>query len=1194
MMHFSCSSRPYPESIRRSRPCSIGQATSSLGLLPTLLLLLFFIPFTARSQTTAGSISGTVLDPQQATIPNATVTAKNVNQNSTVQVTTDEKGHFVFPVLLPGPYTITAESPGFSPLRRTGIVLNANSVLTVDAFQLKVGSVTQTVQIEAEGTELNVDTAQISDSIIGQQIENIQVNGQSPLFFMTLIPGTYNPTSFVESSSSYSNTYTNGSRANQMHITVNGGSDEDTGANNGWMATVSLDAIQEVKVLTNSYDAEYGRSSGPQVSIVTKSGTSKYRGTFFEYYRDKGMNANSWTNNEIGLPKADYHYNDYGFNLGGPIYIPKKFNTDRNKLFFFVDEEWQSQLIPSGGQVQVTVPTALERTGDFSQSVDQSGNPVVITDPTTRQPFPGNKITSPMYQPTLALLNFLPLPNATSAEHPSYNYVSQSSFQHPRREDNLRVDYDMNAKWRFYGSLLKKVDSESSPYGIWGTTNIPLYQLDYTIPGYHYVINATTVISPTAVNEITFVQSHDSQYNGTNPGSGDWSPTTTNLSINTLYPAYQPTNLIPGFTFGGTKIGNSPYFTNTGNFPFYNANTTTEAFDNYSKTLGRHFFKFGVYFEHNWKIQPSGANYNGTFDYGDNPSNPLNTGFGFSNAALGIFNSFQQASSYASAYPIFQQWEFYGQDTWKVNKRLTVNYGVRFYYLLPIHTSQGTTISNFLTQTWSKSQAPTLLQPSFVSGQRVALDPTTGVTYPAADIGGYLAGSGSSVNGMKALGSSYISDNPGVKPAPRIGFTYDLTGNGDHILHVGGGMFYDRVMTDAYDSLIGNPPTTVQPIANYGYVSALSPSSTVFYPPALTTFSTSSAEPVTYNYNVGLQSRLPWETAGDLTYVGSISNHQLQQVNVNAVPFGAALLDANQDPTLQAQNPNALAGSNALLSQFMRPYVGFGPIMQYQLSGNSNYNGLQATLKRRFASGIFMGAAYTWSKCMDTTDSDTQIRFDQSTHQAMYGPCGTNIAQNLVVNYVYSLPKLASSLGAANNAVTRAALNDWQVSGVSTFQSGPPYSVSLNVSGVSSQNIDGTPDWAPVPLCVGNPKAGTSNSPYNRINPSAFAVPTVGSAGLGCSRNNLWGPGTHDWDMSLQKSFAFTERLRLDLRGEAFNIFNHPQFSGVNSTIDFSGLTNPTVTNAAYNNGVVNIGGFGAVSGVQPPRVLQVVAKFNF
>jgi hypothetical protein len=1154
---------------------------------------LFLIPFTARSQTTAGSISGTVLDPQQAAIPNATVTSENVDRRSTVEVKTDEKGHFVFPVLLPGAYVVTVEAQGFSQLRRTGIILNANSVLTLDAFQLTVGSVTQTVQVQSEGTELNVDTAQISDSVIGQQIENIQVNGQSPIFFMSLIPGTYSPNNFAQSSQQYGSVYTNGSQGNQMHVTINGGSDEDTGGNSGYMATISLDAVQEVKVLTNSYDAEYGRTSGQQVSIVTKSGTSKYRGTFFEYYRDKSMNANSWTNNEIGLPKADYHYNDYGFNLGGPIYIPKKFNTDRNKLFFFVDEVWQHQLIPSGGQVQVTVPTQLERTGDFSESVDQSGKPVIITNPATGQPFPGNKITSPMYQPTLALLNFLPLPNAASAKHPSYNYVSQTSSQHPRREDNVRVDYDMNAKWRLYGSLLNMIDSETTPYGIWGATNLPLYQLDYTIPGYQYVISATTIISPTAVNEITFDQGHDSQYNGTRPGSGDWSPTSTKLSINTLYPAYQPTDLIPGFTFGGTKIGNSPYFS-TGNFPFYNANTTTEASDNYSKTLGQHLLKFGVYFEHNWKIQPSGANYDGTYDYGDNPSNPLNTGFGFSNAALGIFNSFQQASNYSSAYPIFQQWEFYGQDTWKVNKRLTLNYGARFYYLLPIHTSQGTTLSNFLPQTWSKSQAPTLLQPTIVNGQRIALNPTTGVTYPVADIGGYLAGSGSSVNGMAALGDSYITNSPGIRPAPRIGLSYDITGKGNQVLHVGGGMFYNRVQTDAYDSLIGNPPTTVQPTLNFGYVSALNQNASIFYPPTLSTFSPNSALSVTYNYNVGVQSHLPWQMAGDVAYVGSISNHQLQQVNVNAVPFGADLLAANQDPTLQAQNPNALAGSNALLSQFLRPYVGFGPIVQYQLSGNSNYNGLQATLKRRFAPGIFMGAAYTWSKCMDTTDSSALIRFDQNNHQALYGPCGTNIAQNLVINYVYSLPKLASSLGAANNAVTRAALNNWQISGVSTFQSGPPYSVLLNVTGVSSQNIDGTPDWSPVPLCVGNPKAGTSSSPYNRINPSAFAVPSVGSIGLGCSRDNLWGPGTNDWDMSLQKSFAFTERLRLDVRGEAFNIFNHPQFSGVNNTIDFSGLTNPTVTNAAYNNGVVNIGGFGAVRGVQPPRVLQVVAKFNF
>jgi Carboxypeptidase regulatory-like domain len=1169
-----------------------GRGARLHRIAPALLVLLLLAPG-ARSQTTAGSISGTVVDPQGAAVPNASVSAENETQNSTERVITDRNGHFVFPVLLPGSYTITVDATGFTPTRQIGIVLNANSVLTLDLLKLQLGSTTQTVQVKAQGQDLDVDTAQRSESVLGKQIENIQVNGQSPLFFLTLIPGVYNQASYVESTQQFGNTYVNGSRASQLHVTVNGGTNEDTGGNSGWMAPVSLDAVQEVKVLTNSYEAEYGRSSGAQISMVTKSGTSQFHGTGFEYYRDKSMNANTWTNNRVGLPLADYHYNDAGFNLGGPIYIPAKFNTDRSKLFFFVDEEWQHQLVPSGQQ-QVTVPTAAERTGDFSQSVDQNGNPVVIKDPTTGQPFPGNRIPAGrLYAPTVALLNLLPLPNAANSSHPSYNYISQVSTQHPRREDNLRVDYNLNSKWHFYGSLLKATDNEATPYGIWGTTNIPLYTLQYSIPGYHYVLNATTVLSPTAVNEVTFVQGHDSQYNGTRPGSGDWTPKSTGVTLNTLYPAYQPSDLIPGFKFGGTKIGNSASF-NTSSFPFYNANTNIEVFDNFSKTLRSHFLKAGVYFDHNWKVQPSGATYDGAYDYGDNPSNPLDSGFGFSNAALGVFNSFQQSSNYSNAYPLYKQWEFYAQDTWKVSSRLTLSYGVRFYMILPIHNTEGT-LSNFLPDTWTPSQAPTLLQPAFVGGQRVAVDPATGQTYPAVDIGSYLAGSGNALNGIKVLGGNYITKNPGISPAPRIGLAYDLSGSGDVILHVGGGAFYDRTQTDPYDSLIGNPPTTVQPIVNYGYVASLNPSSSLFIPPSLSTFSTSSAVPVTFNYNVGIQNRLPFSMVSDIAYVGAISNHQLQQLNVNAVPFGADFLPQNQDPTLQLTNPNAPAGSNALLPQFVTPYTGYGAIVQYQLSGNSNYNALQATLKRRFTSGLFLSVSYTWSKCMDTTDGVSQIRFDQYTHEALYGPCGTNVNQNAIVNYVYPVPKLAGLLGKFNNGFSRTVLNDWQISGVSTFQSGPPYSVALNVSGVSAQNIIGTPDWTPVPLCIADPRSGTSNSPYNRINAAAFAVPAVGSNGLGCKRNNLYGPGTDDWDMSLQKTIAMTERWRLELRGEAFNIFNHTQFSGVNSTINYSGLNNPVVTNLPYSStGGLNIGGFGTVAGVLPARVIQLVAKVRF
>jgi hypothetical protein len=1149
----------------------------------------FLLPTIARSQTTASSILGTVVDSQGAFVPNATVTATSLSKKTTTQVTTDAKGHYVFASLLPGQYAVAVTAPGFSSITRTGVNLNANSVLTLDTFQLKVGATTQTVQVHSSGQQLDTDTAQVGESIIGEQIQNIQVNGQSPLFFLGLVPGSYNPASYVQSGQGYGNTYINGSQNNQMHISVNGATDEDTGSNNGWMAPLSLDAVQEIKVLTSSYDAEYGRSSGPQVSIVTKSGTSAFHGTGFEYYRDKSMNANDWFNNFYGLPKSDYHYNDAGFNLGGPIYIPGHLNTDRSKAFFFVDEEWQHQLIPTA-QAQATVPTALERTGDFSQSVDQNGNPLTIIDPTTGQPFSENKIPGGrLYAPTVKLLNFLPLPNDVSSTHPSFNYISQFPQSHPRREDTVRIDYDPSAKWRIYGSFLKATDNENSPYGMWDSTDIPLYNLAYSIPGYHYVLSATTIISPTAVNELTFGQSHDSQYYGPQQGSGDWGPAVTGVSLNTLYPVAS-TDTIPGFNFGGSALGNSASFSTT-SFPFYNNNTNTEVYDNFSKTLGQHFLKFGVYFDDNWILQPTGALYEGAYNFGNDPANPLDTGYGFSNAALGVFDSFQQASTFANSYPIIKQWEFYAQDTWKATSRLSLDYGVRFYYMLPPHNTSGATeqLSNFIPSTWSASGAPTLLQPAFSNGQRVAVDPATGTIYPQVDIGSYLAGSGNQLNGIKVLGSNYATDNPGIKPAPRFGLAYDLTGTGNAILHVGGGMFYDRTYATPYEDLLGNPPSTEQAVVNYGYVSDISSSPSIFAPPQLSSISTSPIVPVSYNFTAGVQNRLPEHMVGNVAYVGAISNHQLQYLNVNMVPFGADFQPQNQDPTLEAQNPNALLGSNALLSQFLRPYVGYGPIYQAEFVGNSNYNSLQATLNRSFSSGLFLNASYTWSKCM----VDNGVRPDQYTHQAYYGLCGSNVAQSLVVNYVYPLPRFASHLG--NSGVARAALNGWQVSGVTTFQSGPPQSVNLEISGVSGQNITGTPDYGPVPLCIGDPKAGTSSSPFNRINPAAFTVPAVGSIGLGCSPNNVYGPGLNDFDISLQKTFSFTERLALDIRVEAFNVFNHPQFQGLNSNIEFSGLANPTVTNAAYSNGVVvNTGGFGAVSGDAPPRVLQLVSKIRF
>jgi hypothetical protein len=793
----------------------------------------------------------------------------------------------------------------------------------------------------------------------------------------------------------------------------------------------------------------------------------------------------------------------------------------------------------------------------------------------------------------MALLNILPLPNETSAANPSYNYISEVSISRPRREDVVRVDSNLTPKWRLLGSLVRTKDAEVGPYGIWGDTNIPLYKEAYTIPGYHYLLNLTTTISPTAINEITVDMANDSQFAGS--VAGTWTIANTKVAMPTLYSPVG--DRIAGFTFGGTKIGNSA----SGNWPpFQNANTTRELIDNFSKSQGQHTLKLGMVYMHNWKVQPVGGDYNGNYNYGDNGANPLDSGFGFSNAALGVFSSFDQGSRYFDGYPLWNQWEWYAQDTWKVRSRLTLNYGVRFMYLQPVFNGHSTT-ANFFPQDFVPAIAPQLIEPTLVSGQRTGINPATGLTYPSVDIGAIVPGTGDSLNGLKILGqgglSKYITKSPGIIPAPRLGFTLDLTGHQNIVLHAGGGMFVDRTQTDAQNAPTANPPNTYNPVVNYGYASQLSLGTGVLSPSSLSAMSYNTPIDHIYNYSIGVESRLPKAMRLDVSYEGGVFNHLPKSYNINAVPFGADFLPQNQDPTLVAANPNALLGSNAMLPQFLRPYVGYGAITMADFGANSNYNSLQVELNRRFATGVFFGAAYTWSKCMNMVDNTNgaSVRWDQYSHQALYGPCSWNPTQNLVINYVYQLPKIPSG-SSFNNRGSRAILNDWQLSGLTVFTGGLPYSPSFSVSGVSGQNITGTPDWAPDLLCVGNPRAGTTSSPYNRINAAAFAVPPVGSIGLGCARNDLWGPGVNNWDMSLQKNVRLTEHAQIQLRVEAFNVFNHTQFNGVNSGISYSSLTNPVPTNLPYNSAgqLVNINGFGTVSSVLDPRVLQLVAKFVF
>jgi hypothetical protein len=1195
-------------------------------------ILCLAAPLFAAAQTIQGSISGTVVDSQGAVVPQATVTAVNTDQTTSTSTTTDDAGNFVFAQLAPANYAVIVEAKGFKKLERRDVILNANTSISVGRLTLPVGGVEETVEVVAQGAHLQTETAERGYSLVGEQLKNIEVNGRSYLGLLRLVPGTYTDRQFDLNTNEIGNIYSNGSRGNQQNLTLNGVSNTDYGANGRMMVTVSLDSVQEVKVLTSNYEAQYGKNAGAQISVVTKAGTQELHGSGYTYYRDKGMNANSWINNRDGLQKPLYHYNYYGYTVGGPVYVPGLFNIAKDKLFFFWSEEYQRQQTPrdqnSNTLFRTTVPTALERQGDFSQSVNSSGQLFnLIRDPLSGQPCTasntsgcfqdggvlGRMPANRLYAPGIALLNLFPLPNTAGAN--GYNYLYQPSGQVPRHEQVLRIDYNASPKLRLYGSWIHlpqdvvSINASASGYSL--SPNFPITPVDFDHPGYLFNLNATSILTTHLTNEAQFGVSHHPVT--VLPHNADaLTKAVTGVNLPTVYGPLA--GWIPDFTFGGSRISNSPQLRYNGAggayTPFYSKNTIFEAIDNLTYLQGKHLFKTGVYVHVNHKDQNAFAPTEGGYNWGDSSNNPLDTGFGFANATIGVYTQFTQASRPANGEYRYTNLEFYGQDTWKVNSRLTLIYGVRAAWFQPWFDKNLQT-STFVPSNWDPNQAPSLFWPGIVNGALVALvgsptgpvaiDPATGRPYDRPQVlwGNIVPNSGNATDGILQAGhgvNRYMMQSPGLLFGPRLGVTYDITGRGNLIFRTGAGKYFDRYQGNEIFNTITNPPAIFVPSFFNGFAQNINSSAAFLGPSGLTVLDPRGRFPTYYKYSAGIQMTLPWAMILDAGYVGSLGRNLLGNRNLNAVPYGADFLPQNQDPTKVAANPNALLGSNASNANFLRPYPGYGSITLEEFANDSSYNALQVTLDRRFAKGLFLGVAYTWSKCLDEGSNDgASRRIDNLNHVANYGPCDFDIRHNLVFNYVYALPG-ASSFGRFNTRVTRAVFDGWQLSGTTQFRTGLPYSVSFNVPGYSGQNYTGTPDFGPRVMVIGDPYGGTTSSPYNRLSPTAFAPASVGSIGIESGRNYLTGPGVNNWDLSLQKTVGVTSHAHMEFRVDAFNVFNHTQFSGVNNTISFSSLTNPTVTNRAINptTGAINKGGFGAVNGVRPPRILQLVARFVF
>jgi hypothetical protein len=1188
-----------------------------------LAALLCFASQPLRAQSTSASVSGAVVDSQGGTLPGATVTLTSRTQGNALSAVTDAEGNFVFNLVRPDTYSLRVAMSGFKTLERPNVVVSANDRFVAGTLTLDVGEMTESVTVTARLSELQAASGERSFTLESEAMENIAVNGRSMFGLLGLVPGVVPAAMDITNPGQVSDVSANGQRSNSNNMTIDGVANIDTGNNGGNMATTNLDAVAEFKVLTNSYQAEYGRAVGAQVQAVTKSGTQEFHGSAYWYGRRSGWNANSWTNNRAGAEPADSSRNDYGYTLGGPIFVPGHFNSDKKKLFFFFSQEFQRRNDPVGERLS-RVPTALERQGDFSQSLDSAGNPFpYVRDYATGLPCHAGDTSGcfqdggvlgripqgRLYEPGLNALGIYPMPNFDGGS--GINYRSQAPSDQPRREELLRLDFQANDNWRVTGRYMRHSDLQDLPYGTtWagaGSNNLDTMQTSFDNPGRNWMISVAGILDATTSLEASVGSAHNSlTFDVTNPMLRREAAGLSGLPL--LYPEAVQNDYIPDMRFNGGRVGGSAGFYQTDRGPFVNENTTFDALANLTKVMGSHTAKAGVYYQHSWKPQSPFASFNSQISFIDDANNPYDTGFGYANAATGVFNSYRQASKYALPEWVYENLEFYVQDNWKATRRLTLDYGVRFYYMTP-QWDQTLEASTFLPDAFDTARAARLYTPVCVGAapcsgsDRRGMDPaltgttpTPGNTVDAGFIGQLVPGSGDRFNGSFQAGQGVgeqLASGSVFRVSPRFGFVYDLSGAQSLILRGGFGIFFDRPQGNMVFDNIANAPGMLQPQINFGLLQDLDAQfagSEIVPPLSLTPTEFEFTPPKTYAWNVGVQAKLPASLTFDLAYVGSESRNLLQQNFVNAVPYGARFQPENQDPTLA---PSGVPGQTALADDLLRPYQGYGNIRLWEFAAHSNYHALQAGLNRRFDDGIMFSAFYVWSKALGTVDTDFSAARPNAGPEEQrrynYSYLNTDRPHNFVVNFVWELPR-------ATDGGLGFLLNDWQLSGVYRWTSGAPYPINYSIPGIGNGNLTGSDQGARVVL-NGDPGSGSSNDPYRQItNPEVFAPPQPGSDGNESARYFLHGPAINNLDLSVSKSLRLGDRVRLEVRLDAFNALNHTQFSGVNNTVNFAGLDDPTITNLPYdgNGNLVRENGFGTVNGVRAPRTVQLVTRLTF
>jgi carboxypeptidase family protein len=1168
------------------------------SVLAALVLLAAAVPATrVEAQGLTGQISGIVTDSGGGVMPGATVTVKNVGTNGTREAVTGTDGTFLFPDLLAGTYDITVTVSGFKTYEQKGISLASTDRLGLRPIALEVGGVSETVTVQAEAALVQTTSGARSGLITRENLEDIALKGRDFAGMLKLLPGVIDTRNREAPGwESMNNLSING--RSSFNFSYDGITNKDTGQNGANYAAPALDSIAEVRVQTSNFQAEYGRSSGATISVVTRSGSKDWRGSAAYYYRDDSLNGNEYQRREqckagqaAQCKAAAYTFDNTAWTLGGPVLIPGTgFNKQRNKLFFFWSQDLLSRTDP-GSLNQRRMPTELERRGDFSQTFDSQNRLVYIRDPllsgncsaTTGGPacFPGNIIPAGRINTIgQALLNIFPQPNATDPTGTNqYNYTFQTVQDWPRNDQVLRMDWNVAENTTAYGRLQFGYEKRAGGVSLLGASGgWPQMATKYEIDTVSYVNTLLHTFSSTLFSEFTVGVNWSHQY--TSPfdqNERDRNDRSLVLpGLPQFFPSANPDNLLPQATFTGGPANTASLGVEQ-RFPFFGRNTLFNISGNLTKVKGAHNMKTGLFVEHTTRPAQRSSSFNGNLSFNSDAANANNTNVGFANALLGVVSQYTESDAHPSAHGRFLLTEWYAQDNWRVKRNFTVDLGLRFYYMTPTE-SEGDQVPQFEPSLYSASAAPQLYQPITTSQGRRAVNPVTGEVVPLVYLGRLVPGSGNFINGMQVYDGTPQQTSP-FRVAPRFGFAWDATGDGRTAVRGGVGVFYDRYSDDNILDLIELPPALNTYTTNYTTIPELLAS------PLTTTTSTVrriddfTNPPVVYNWSLGVQRDIGWNLIGDAAYVGNAARNQRVDRAINGRPYGYQYQASSLDPTNVVGNQ-----AQPLPDEFLRPYRGYAAITQREFSGYSDYHSVQFSVNRRRSNdGLTVGASYTYqivNKNLGAIDP-----FVEDNRARNYTSNGRR-PHSLVLNYNYDVPNLSRKW---NNIVAKVVFDNWQFSGVTTFTSGTYGGLGYSYANVPTGTFSGTGainggGSRIVLLCDPNLPRG------ERTFERQFRVECIGAPTdpnrLGTALNDEYlGVGYANWDISAFKNVPFGGTRRLQLRLELYNAFNTDQWTAVNTTASFDyttgALTNPNVV--------------GRLTGAtNSARRIQLGARFTF